>query len=143
MDNDDAWVEQVKAGDFSTIPGSLKWKQALLFSQAIGNMYRHAGAVGLPNPKDLYEGRLEDAKRTGQWHGTTVELWVMLWYSYRVGMMALGLPAREDRPHLDRLCTQLRDQLQTVCANEKAVLMTLIRIAWTTECYPTSVKARA
>ena len=143
MNNDDAWLEQVKTGDFSAIPDPFTWNQALLFSQAIGNMYRHARAVGLPKPKDLYEERFEDAKHTGQWRGTTVELWVALWYSYRLGMMALGLPTREDRPHLDRLCTQLRGQLQTVGPDEKAVIMTLVRIAWSSQCYPLPAKVTA
>ncbi|GEO17401.1 hypothetical protein MAE02_50970 [Microvirga aerophila] len=38
MNNDDAWLELVEAGDFSVIAVSLRWSQSLLFSQAIGNM---------------------------------------------------------------------------------------------------------
>ncbi|GEO17398.1 hypothetical protein [Microvirga aerophila] len=136
---DDAWLDQVKAGDFSAIPDPFTWDRALLLSQAIGNMYRHARAVGLTKPRDLYEERLEQAKRTGQWRGTTVELWVALWYAYHLVMMAVDLPAPEDEPYLDQLCTQLRDQLQAVPPHEKATLMTLIRIAWTTERYPLPV----
>jgi hypothetical protein len=137
--DNEAWLAQVKAGDFSAIPTTLKWKQSLLFSQAIGNMYRHAKTLGLPKPIDLYEERLEEAKRTGQWRGTSVELWTILWHSHRLTLTGLGLPAREDRPHLDRLCIQLREQLQTIAPAEHAVLMTLIRIAWTTQCYPRPV----
>jgi hypothetical protein len=134
--DDTTWLDQVKAGDFSAIPDPFMWDQALLFSQAIGNMYRHARAVGLPRPSDLYEERLEEAKRMRRWRGTTVELWVILWYSYRLGMMALDLPARGDEPYLDQLCIQLRRQLQNLSPDNRAILMTLIGIAWTSNCYP-------
>jgi len=137
--DNDAWLDQVKAGDFSSIPSTLTWNQSLLFSQAIGNMYRHAKALGLSKPIDLYEERLEEAKRTGQWRGTSVELWTVLWHSHRLTLTGLGLPAREDQPHLNQLCAQLRAYLQIIGPDEKSVLMTLIRIAWTTQCYPSSV----
>jgi hypothetical protein len=136
--NQDAWLDLVKAGDFSAIPNPFTWRQSLLFSQAIGNMYRHAKALGLPKPIDLYEERLEEAKREGRWRGTSVELWTVLWHSHRLTLIALGLPTCEDHPYLDQLCTQLRDQLQSVCPDQKAILMTLIGIAWTTQCYPLS-----
>jgi hypothetical protein len=137
--NHDAWLDHVKAGDFSSIPDPFTWRQSLLFSQAIGNMYRHAKALGLPKPIDLYEQRLEEAKREGRWQGTSVELWTVLWHSHRLTLTGLGLPLREDHPYLDQLCTQLRGQLQAVEQGEKAILMTLIRIAWTTQCYPPQV----
>jgi hypothetical protein len=142
-DSNNAWLDQVKAGDFSAIPNPFTWNQALLFSQAIGNMYRHAKAVGLPKPKDLYDERLAEAKRTNLWRGTTIELWVVLWYSYRLGMMALDLPAREESLYFDQLCTELRDQLQKVEPEERTVLITLIQIAWTSHCYPLLVKGEA
>ncbi|GEO17397.1 hypothetical protein MAE02_50930 [Microvirga aerophila] len=134
--NNDTWLDQVKAGDFSAIPDPFTWKQSLFFSQAIGNMYRHAKALGLPKPIDLYEERLEEAKHKGKWRGTSVELWTVLWHSHRLTLIGMGLPTREDRPYLDQLCTQLRDQLQSVAPDEKAVITTLIQIAWTTQVYP-------
>jgi len=124
------WLAHIRAGDFSAIPDPFPWERALAFSQRLGNCYKHARSLGLGKPSTLFEGQLAEVKRSGQWRGSALQLWVGLWYSYRLTMMGLDLPAPEDLPYLDGLTAQLREKLQTLEADEKAVIRRLIAKGW-------------
>ena len=129
------WLRRVRAGDFSAIPVDLRWDDTHPgFADLLGDLHRHRARLGLPKPQVLIAKNLEVAKRTGRWPGSALEMWATLQASTMAMMMiALDLPAaEEDWVHLDSLCVQLRERLQTVSPTERAILTALMDVAWTT-----------
>ena len=77
--------------------------------------------VGVSSP--LANERRDEAEFSGQWRGMALELWCALFFEhrrYRHG--GEGDPTGRDLELLNRLCATLRRKLQTMSADEHALI---------------------
>jgi len=73
--------------------------------------YRLAQQEGFGDLQDYYWTSLAEAKRTGTWSGTALELWLALFAANRAIRHGEYEPGGEYRRQLDQLCATLRDSL--------------------------------
>lgn len=117
------WLARVRDGDFSALPIPLHYEDTLYFAHLI-NGYFVSEDMGWPLLRIWANERREEAEQTGHWRGTALELWCALFFErrrYRHG--GDGDPTGSDLELLDRLCATLREKLQRISADERALIL--------------------
>jgi hypothetical protein len=109
-DDDREWLERARYGEFSSMPEEFDFDRSNFFAHLIDG-YRLAQQEGLGDLQDFYWTSLAEAKRTGSWSGTALELWLSLFAAHRANRHGGYEPQGEDRRRLDRLCRALRSGL--------------------------------
>jgi hypothetical protein len=109
-DHDRGWLRTVQKGNFSAIPETLDWGSSAAFADLIEG-YRLGQQAGLGDLRDFCPAASSEAKRTGVWHGTALELWVTLFGEHRRLRHGGIEPAEDERKLLDELCRTLRRRL--------------------------------
>jgi hypothetical protein len=104
------WLRAVAASDLGCVPEGLAWEGAADLAHLIDG-YRLAEEAGLGEPAAFLEWREEEARRTGRWSGSALELWVCLFLACRRQRFAGIEPGPEATAQLDALCTEMRTQL--------------------------------
>jgi hypothetical protein len=107
---DPAWLGAVVAGNFAVVPEGFAWQDAAPLAHLIDG-YRLAGEMGFGEPSDFLRRRWEQARRTGRWSGSALELWVCLFLACRRERFAGVEPDEDDTALLDALCAALQIQL--------------------------------
>ena len=117
------WLEQVKQGDFAKIPPSFCWEVSAEFAHLI-NGYTVTERLGLGSPEDVWHALSQQYDATGQWRGSVIELWSVLFLLHRSARFSAGGGEVESRE--DQLCVTLREALQQVDAVTHSLLVRLI-----------------
>jgi hypothetical protein len=119
---EERWLARVRQGDFTAIPDPFTYDQTGRFSHLL-NGYRVSDDMGWPALRIWANERRDEAEFSGQWRGTALELWCVLFFEhrrYRHG--SEGDPTGRDLELLNRLCATLRRKLQTMSADEHALI---------------------
>ena len=85
--------------------------RSLQLLRAPHRRYRLAQQEGLGDLQDFYWTSLAEAKRTGTWSGTALELWLALFAANRAIRHGGYEPGGEYRRQLDELCHTLTERL--------------------------------
>jgi hypothetical protein len=109
-DGDREWLERARRGEFSSMPEEFDFDRSNFFAHLIDG-YRLAQQEGFGDLQDYYWTSLAEAKRTGTWSGTALELWLALFAANRAIRHGGYEPGGEYRRQLDQLCATLRDSL--------------------------------
>jgi hypothetical protein len=96
----------------------LRWENSANFAHLIDG-YRLCFEAGLGDPFQFAERKLSEAKETGIWSGSALELWVAVFLEHRRWRFAGWEPEGEQAKLLDALCQRLVAALATVSANER------------------------
>lgn len=107
----DAVLERIRTGDFTALPGDLRWNQAGEIAELIDG-YELIEQLGMGEPSQLEHRQRHDAELTSTWPGEALELWIALFLQFRRWRFSSPFePSPEAETLLDRLCAQLRDAL--------------------------------
>lgn len=121
------WLFRIRAGRFDAIPEPFTWDGSLDFAHLI-NGYTLSQQTGFGRLGTLANARFDEARDTGQWSGTALELWCCLFFEHRrYRHMGEGDPTGSDLDLLNRLCTRLRQQLQTLIEDESQTLLAALQ----------------
>jgi len=104
------WLQDVLRGDFLKIPDTLDWESAQELALVIDG-YALAPLLGLGECGEFANDRAEEAKSTGRWAGTAIELWLCLFFEQRRWRQFDCDPEGEDKAQLNSLCIDLRNAL--------------------------------
>lgn len=107
----ESWLLRVQNGDFSAIPHDLDWAGSAEFAHLIDG-YSLAERLGLGDPYKFEDLKWQAAVNEGAWTGTTIVLWTLVFLEHRRFRFEGRQPDENERALLDRLCRQLREQLQ-------------------------------
>jgi hypothetical protein len=93
------------------VPPDLTWRESAAVAYMIDG-YALAEAAGLGDPFGFADAKRAEAERAGEWHGTTLELWVCLFMEHRRDKLQSEGPVGVNMelaplPMLDELCTAL------------------------------------
>lgn len=124
--NEAAWLDRVRAGDFSAMPEVFTWEGSGAFAHFLHG-YDVSSALDLGELAFWANERADEAAMAGSWRGTAIELWLCLFYEHRRFRHFGFEPVAADRELIARLWHQLRDQLQVTGDDERAT--TLAQIA--------------
>ena len=117
------WLRLVRAGQFNAMPDPFTWDISHDFAHLI-NGYTLSQQAGLGQLGLLANACFDDAQETGHWSGTALELWCCLFFEHRrYRHMGEGEPTGSDLDLLNRLCTRLRLELQTLTDEERQTLL--------------------
>lgn len=105
-----AWLKDVAEGRFSSIPESFCWADSFKLAHFI-NGYELAPQLGLGECGPFANAKEDEARATGTWSGTAVELWLTLFYRHRGYRHSGNDPYGEDLASMDSLCAALRRAL--------------------------------
>ncbi|MFN3686437.1 hypothetical protein [Salinarimonas sp.] len=124
MNDLEEWERRALSGDFSALPDPLRWDQTARLAHFIDG-YEEVG--GFEQLVELADGRSEEARKTGSWHGTADELWVCLFAEHRRWRFYGYEPEGEALAHLQGLCSALRTALQSLEAKAGLALKSKFR----------------
>lgn len=123
------WIVRVRHGDFAALPEPFTWEETSEFAHLIHG-YRISESLGLGQLRVWANKRINEARRSGQWTGAAIELWLCLFYEHRrYRHMDEGDPEGDELGLLNQLCTQLRAKLQDLDADEHVVITNAILIS--------------
>jgi hypothetical protein len=124
-----SWIERARRGDFAALPDSFTWDKTSEFAHLIHG-YRISESLGLGPLQIWANQRINEARRSGQWTGTALELWLCLFYEHRrYRHMGEGDPEGDELSLLNQLCTQLRKKLQYLDVDEHTAIISAILIS--------------
>lgn len=123
--NETAWLDRVRAGDFAAVPETLTWEESGAFVHLLHG-YDVSLALDLGELAFWANARADEAAMTGSWRGTTIELWLCLFYEHRRFRHFGFEPVADDRALIVRLWQQLRSQLQVIGGEERATILAQI-----------------
>ncbi|PBB20404.1 hypothetical protein CK219_10570 [Mesorhizobium sp. WSM4313] len=103
-------------GDFSAIPIRFTWNQSDRFAHFL-NGYEIAG--GIDRLAEISNAMSAEFRRTSQWRGTALELWLCLFFQHRTRRHT---GSEENDPGLDDLCDALRKALNRLSYVESELL---------------------
>ena len=119
-----AWLDRIRAGDFSAIPEAFTWEDSAAFAHLLH--YDVSVALGLGELALWANERADEAAMAGSWRGTAIELWLCAFYEHRRYRHFGFEPVGSDRDLIGRLWQQLRSQLQTIGNDERAAILAQI-----------------
>lgn len=120
------WLQRVRRGDFAALPEPFTWSQTSEFAHLLHG-YRVSESLGLGPLRIWANQRINEARRSGQWHGTGTELWLCTFYEHRrYRHMGEGDPDGPELDLLNQLCEALREKLQTVSDDERRSIVRFI-----------------
>ncbi|RRH92072.1 hypothetical protein EH240_31300 [Mesorhizobium tamadayense] len=111
------WERLAAEGDFSAMPKPFTWDQSDRFAHFL-NGYDVAG--GLDRLAGLSNAMSAQFRKTGQWQGTVLDLWLCLYFQHRA-RRHMGL--EDSDPRLDDLCEALRAALSQLSLKEAKLLV--------------------
>lgn len=124
-----SWITRARRGDFAALPEPFTWERTGQFAHLIHG-YRISQSLGLGQLRIWANQRINEARRSGQWIGTAMELWLCLFYEHRrYRHMGEGDPEGDELGLLNQLCEQLRRKLQDLSVDERAAIMNSIRLS--------------
>lgn len=124
--SEEFWIRRVRQGDFTAIPDPFTYGQSSRFSHLI-NGYRISIDMGWSELPVWANQRCVEAARTGQWRGTALELWCVLFHERRRNRHSgEGALFGREITLQNRLCATLRDKLQVMNADEHALIQHFI-----------------
>ncbi|ESZ29314.1 hypothetical protein [Mesorhizobium sp. L2C084A000] len=110
------WERLALEGDFSTMPAPLKWDQSGRFAHFL-NGYEVAG--GMDALAGLAIAMSGQARKTGKWQGSALDLWLSLFFQQRAHRHTRS---EDNDPILDELCEALRVALNQLTPEEAKAL---------------------
>ena len=117
------WVRFVRTGQFEAMPAPFTWDLSHDFAHLIDG-YTLSQQAGLGPLGSFANAHFDEAQETGHWSGAALELWCCLFFEHRrYRHMGEGEPTGSDLDLLNRLCTRLRQQLQTLTDEERQTLL--------------------
>ncbi len=123
-----SWIARARRGDFAALPEPFTWEKTGQFAHLVHG-YRVSESLGLGRLRIWANKRISEARQSGQWTGTAMELWLCLFYEHRrYRHMDEGDPEGDELCLLDQLCEQLREKLQRLRAEEHAAIMKAILV---------------
>lgn len=120
-----AWLDRVRAGEFSAMPEAFTWEDSAAFAHLLHG-YDVSSALDLGELAFWANERAGEAAMTGAWRGSTVELWLGLFFEHRRFRHFGFEPAGADRKLIVRLWQQLRSQLQVIGDDERTTILAQI-----------------
>jgi hypothetical protein len=100
------WERLALKGDFSRLPQPFRWRESGRLAHFLDG-YREAG--GFNELSHLSRIKAEEARSTGRWQGSALELWLCLFFEHRAARHT-GSDPRDG----DALCEALRRALQVL-----------------------------
>ena len=104
------WERFALKGDFSRLPQPFLWRDSSRLAHFLDG-YREAG--GFDELSHLAIGKAEEARSTGRWQGSALELWLCLFFEHRAARHTGSDPSNGDA-----LCDALRHALQVLDPTE-------------------------
>lgn len=130
------WLQRVRRGDFNALPEPFTWDKTGELAHLIHG-YRISESLGLGPLRIWANQRINKARRSGQWVGTALELWLCLFYEHRrYRHMGEGDPEGDELKLLNQLCTQLSGKLRDLNADEHAAIISAILVSTPSETTP-------
>lgn len=123
--NEPAWLDRVRAGDFSTMPEAFTWEASAAFAHLLHG-YDVSSALSLGELAFWANERADEAAMMGSWRGSVIELWLGLFFEHRRFRHFGFEPAGADRKLIVRLWQQLRSQLQVIGDDERTTILAQI-----------------
>lgn len=123
--NDLAWLDRVRASDFSAMPEFFTWESSGAFAHLLHG-YDVSSALGLGELAFWANERADEAAMEGSWRGSAIELWLCLFYEHRRFRHFGFEPVAQDRDLIDRLWQQLRNKLRVIGDDERAIILAQI-----------------
>lgn len=123
--NEAAWLDRIRAGDFAAMPEAFTWEESGAFAHLLHG-YDVSSALGLGELAFWANERADEAAMTGSWRGSTVELWLGLFFEHRRFRHFGFEPAGVDRELIVRLWQQLRRQIQVIGDDERTAILAQI-----------------
>ena len=115
------WERLALKGDFSAMPTPFGWDQSARFAHFL-NGYEVAG--GFDPLADLAIAMSDQARETGRWQGSALDLWLCLFFQHRAHRHT-GSEGYD--PALDALCEALRLALNELSADEAKTLASKLK----------------
>lgn len=106
-----AWLREVAAGDFSSIPVGMGWEGSCELAHLVDG-YALVGARGPAEAETFMQRMWTQRDETGQWLGSATELWAMLFLEHRRYRFAGTEPTGIVAQALDQLVERLADVLR-------------------------------
>jgi len=128
-DKEPDWLQRVRRGDFNALPAPFTWNKTGELAHLIHG-YRISESLGMGPLRIWANQRINEARRSGQWGGTALELWLCLFYEHRrYRHMGEGDPEGDELRLLNELCRNLRERLQRVDTEERATIANCILLS--------------
>ncbi|RWO20442.1 MAG: hypothetical protein E5Y16_02985 [Mesorhizobium sp.] len=116
------WERLALKGDFSAMPTPFDWDQSGRFAHFL-NGYEVAGGM---NPlADLSNAMSAQARKTGKWEGSALDLWLCLFFQHRAHRHT---GSEDGDPILDLLCEALRMSLNRLTPGEVKTLASHLKL---------------
>lgn len=123
------WITRARRGDFAGLPEPFTWGQTGQFAHLIHG-YRISESLGFGPLRIWANQRINEARRSGQWTGTALELWLCLFYEHRrYRHMGEGDPEGNELGLLNQLCKQLRERLQGLSDSDLAAIISAMLVS--------------
>jgi hypothetical protein len=116
----EAWLQAAAQGDFSGMPGGLSFGASAGLAHLVDG-YSIAG--GLEGAARLARETLDARVNTGVWPGTTLDLWVTLFFLHRASRHGGTDEEDTDNPMFNELCATLSAKLQALSDVERAPIL--------------------
>lgn len=110
------WERLALKGDFSAMPRPFEWDQSSRFAHFLDG-YEVVG--GIDPLADLSSTISAQARKTGKWEGSALDLWLCLFFQHRAHR---HMGSEDSDPILDELCEALRVRLSRLSPAEAKAL---------------------
>ncbi|MER8807521.1 hypothetical protein [Mesorhizobium australicum] len=115
------WEREALKGDFSAMPIPFAWDQSGRFAHFL-NGYEVAG--GMDPLAELSNARSAQARKTGKWEGSALDLWLCLFFQHRAHR---HMGSEDSDPILDELCEAVRVRLSRLTSEEANALASRLK----------------